>query len=79
MNNSIEAMAKTEFDAPDFNGHLFDIQDALDPHDRHDCGGFAGMYFSGMDDEWMEATYEERIVIIRQYIDAQSEWIKGDV
>jgi len=76
---SIEAMAKTEFDAPDFNGHLFDIQDALDPQNRHDCGGFAGMYFGGMDDEWRESTYLERVTIIRQYIDAQTDWISDEV
>lgn len=78
MNSSIEAMAKTEFDSDAYNGHLFDIQHLLDPQNRHDCGGFAGMFFSGMEEEWAEATYEERIVIIGQYIDAQSEWIKGD-
>lgn len=77
--SSIEAMAKTEFDAPEFNRHLFDIQDALDPQGRHDCGGFAGRFFSGMEEDWAEATDEDRMAIIREYIENQIEHIEGEI
>ena len=66
-----------DMESPEFHGYLAQIQDRLDPNREHDCGGFASIFFSGI--EWSEMNNNERLNTVECYVAQQREWIKeGD-
>lgn len=54
---------------------IAEIQDIL----GQDDGGIAGVHFSGVEDEWVKMTYEERIEVLKNYISSELSFFDGHI
>jgi hypothetical protein len=66
--NLIEEMSSfDDLDSVEFNGTLAEIQE----HIGQDDGGFASVWFSGREDEWVQGDKVDRKEMLAEYIKAE--------
>lgn len=70
MKDLIEAVTRaSDLESDEFNNALADLQNEIGVSD----GGWASLFFSGMEEEWTDATLEERASLVRQYISEEED------